>query len=96
MTGERFGAKEIEFDEAQPLDLLHGDTRRHHFLVGPFEKRKVIHQGPVGDDHPGGVGGGMPRESFEGARAMGRGVFSCRGLPTARSFYSFRFLLHGP
>ena len=63
---ESFEAQEIEFDEPDLFDVSHR-ILSDDFVIGAFIERHMIRERPFRNHHAGGVGRGMPRQSFKGA-----------------------------
>ncbi|KAF5035124.1 hypothetical protein DSECCO2_588920 [anaerobic digester metagenome] len=62
-----FETQEVELDESRLLHALHVPLG-HGFVVFPLIERHVLGHGLVGDDHAGGVGGGVAGQAFQAAR----------------------------
>ena len=79
-------AQEVELHQAHLLHPLHVELGDQLALVA-LVKRQVLDQGPVGDDHRRGVGGGVPGQPFQdrgdGQNLFDRGV-AVPQLPEAR------------
>ena len=65
--GQGLEPKEIKLDQPDFLHVAHG-ILRHDFVVGPFVKRHVVGERLLGDDHPGGVRRGVPRQPLQRLR----------------------------
>ena len=56
--------QKIKFDQTDLFDNIHVELG-HHFPLFASIKWKIVNQRPVGNDHSGGMGGGMARQSLE-------------------------------
>ncbi len=67
LLDDRQGLKpqEIELDEAQLFNPLHGELG-HDFTLVPAVEREVFHQRPVRNHHAAGMGGCMAGQSLQG------------------------------
>ena len=63
--GKGFEPQEIELDEADLFHGLHVELGDDFPLIS-LHQGQIFGKGPVGDDHPGSMGGGMPGEPFQG------------------------------
>jgi len=62
---EGLETEEIEFRQADGLDVVHGELGGQRFILGPLVKRHPLVQGNVGDHHPRRMGGRMTIQTFQ-------------------------------
>ena len=60
---ERAQAEKVHFQKPQRLERAHGELGGDHVVVGL--QRHVVDHRLAGDEHAGGVGGGVARHAFE-------------------------------
>ena len=65
-------AQEVHLQQAQLLQRGHGVLGDHRLVV--FGQGDVLVDGPAGDDHSGGVGGGVAGHSLQGLGGVDEGV----------------------
>ena len=58
-------AEKVHFEKAELLQRRHGELADHGLVV--FREGHIVRQGIAGDDHPRGVGGGVPGHALQRA-----------------------------